>query len=149
MSLFSDIVARGEGRDIKKEDEAVVYFKPLKKFITLKNGEYKEHEYSILTTGKCPAVRVYGDNKKAGAHFGSAIVEMPDRNGQMKKLDREVYANTICFTKIYADKDDYQYGKKTGKKYTLEDLKSDTEAYIDEIVRIEDDYIKFSMKDKN
>jgi hypothetical protein len=151
MSAWDDIRERGGGDQVRKEDIAVFYYdndsakKPLE---TIEEKDYKGYHYMILTFGCYPILDIRVKSQ-ISIFSGYNLVILKFDDGSRYELDRFfLNGNETKFLYEFNKDGDYvnnnSYKRCTdeGHKYTVREIESYAEKFIDKIIECEDDKFK-------
>lgn len=144
--MFSASMKRRIEGDLKKEELNELYKLDSNhtKSEKVEDGNYKGLHYLITKqkydphNNSYPALGIYGER---GPLSGLTVVELPDRNGDIRLLGRCItLADYFLFSLNYNTDKDFTPRNKVGKKYTVKEIIEDAKAFIDELVRLQKEY---------
>lgn len=153
MSIWGEILDRGSGDQISKEEFSKVYYDDgfaKKEIENLENGDYKGYHYIIKTNGEYPFIEITNDNE-ISIFSGSDIAVLKFTDGKTYELDRQRFENKVRFVYKFNKDEDYIHSNdphpkasQDGHMYTIQELKKYTEMFIDKIIECEKDKYNFN-----
>ena len=147
MSVWGNILDRGAGETIRKENFTVIYYDndtSKKPIVTVEEKEYEDFRYMVLTTGDYPILDI---RTKTGisvfSGYNRVILKFED--GVRFELDRIVVNGETKFLYEFNKEGDYNHSKPSegGQKYSLQKLEIYAEMFIDKIIECEKKLIDY------
>lgn len=146
MSIWGNVLDRGAGEIIRKENFTVIYHDndTAKKPVTVEEKEYEGFKYVILTTGDYPILDIW-TKTSISVFSGYNLVILKFEDGRRFELDRTLVNGETKFQYEFNKEGDYNHSKPSegGCKYSLQKLEIYAEMFIDKIIESEKKIIDY------